>query len=150
MKILVVSDSHGNFENLLKAYEKTNPDVVISAGDHSKDTQELSYIYPNTYYIVRGNCDFFDRDFDDELIINLGGYNILLAHGHIYFVKRTYERLRRATKEKKCDLAIFGHTHIPYFEKGEIALFNPGALKDSLYGVIEINNGEIKYTHKKL
>ena len=42
MKILVISDSHGRLERLISIYEKEQPDVVICAGDHSEDGENLS------------------------------------------------------------------------------------------------------------
>jgi len=32
-----------------------------------KDIDELSYVHPEVkYYMVKGNCDFFDRNHDEE------------------------------------------------------------------------------------
>lgn len=46
MKILVISDSHGRLERLISIYEKEQPDVVICAGDHSEDGENLSFYSP--------------------------------------------------------------------------------------------------------
>lgn len=152
MKILVISDSHQRLNTLMKIYEKEQPDAVICAGDHSKDGEELSFIYPNSkYYIVRGNCDIFDRRYEDEMIIELEGFKILLAHGHEYGVKYSYDSIEERGKRLKCDLVIFGHTHIPYISKNNsIILFNPGAVYDNEYGILNINKEEIKLLHKSI
>ena len=69
MKILIVSDSHSRLDNLMKIWEKEVPDIVISAGDYSKDVEELSYVYESyKYYIVRGNCDYMDHNTEDTSI----------------------------------------------------------------------------------
>lgn len=152
MKVLVVTDSHQNFKNLLKAYEDERPDVVICAGDHSTDVEELSYVMEDSkYYIVRGNCDFYDMNHKDILQFNLEGIEIFLTHGHLYGVKSTYEILKREAREKKIDLVVFGHTHINHCKnEDDMTMYNPGALKDGYYGVIEINNGEFSIINKSL
>lgn len=151
MKVLIVSDSHSRLDNLMKMWEKEVPDVVISAGDYSKDVEELSYVYENSkYYIVRGNCDYMDHSTEDILEFELSGKKIFLTHGHLYGVKISYDYLRMEAKDRGNNLCIFGHTHIPYLEEEGMILFNPGAVKDGLYGILEINNDEINIEHRKL
>lgn len=151
MKVLIVSDSHLRLGNLMKIWEREVPDVVISAGDNSKDVEELSYVYENSkYYIVRGNCDYMDHNTEDILEFEISGKKIFLTHGHLYGVKTSYDYLRMEAKERGSDLCIFGHTHIPYLEKKDMILFNPGAAKDGLYGILNIKNDEINIEHRKL
>ena len=152
MKILVVSDSHKRLEKLMKIYELERPEIVISAGDHSRDAEELSYLYPDsTYYIVRGNCDIFDRNYENEMVLNLGGSKILLAHGHEYDVKYSYFTIRKEAEKRGCDIVIFGHTHIPYLQKEDgVVLFNPGAVCNGEYGILEIIDGELIFSQKYL
>ena len=40
-KILVLSDSHGNVDNMVKAVERTHPDMMIHLGDCWADAQKL-------------------------------------------------------------------------------------------------------------
>lgn len=150
MKVLVISDSHQRLNTLMKIYDKEQPDIVICAGDHSRDGEELSFIYPDSkFYIVRGNCDIFERRYEDEMIIELEGFKILLAHGHEYRVKHSYAAIEERGRRLGCDLVIFGHTHIPYLsKKDDIILFNPGAVYDNEYGVLKIEKGEIEFFHK--
>lgn len=151
MKILVVTDCHGHFENLLKAYETEEPQIVFCAGDHSTDVEELSFVKEEAeYYIVRGNCDYYDMKHEDLLKIEVEGKVFLLTHGHHYGVKSTYGLIREAGLNEGVDMVVFGHTHIPYLEKKEVTLFNPGALKDGLYGVLNIGNGRIDVELKSL
>ncbi|MEI6857695.1 metallophosphoesterase [Psychrilyobacter sp.] len=151
MKILIVSDSHSRLDNLIKIWEKEVPDIVISAGDYSKDAEELSYVYESSkYYIVRGNCDYMDHNTEDTLEFELSGKKIFLTHGHLYGVKTSYDYLRKEARDKGTDICIFGHTHVPYLEEERMILFNPGAVKDGLYGILNINNDEINIEHKKL
>lgn len=151
MKILVVTDCHGHFENLLKVFEEEDPDIVLCAGDNSTDVEELSYLREDKkYYIVRGNCDFYDMKHKDLEILDILGKKFLLTHGHHYGVKSTYDLIRREAIDKKVDIVVFGHTHIPYTEEKEITLFNPGALKDGYYGIISLDLDFLKVETKRI
>lgn len=150
MKVLVISDSHLKLERLVTIFNQEKPEVVLCAGDHSRDGEELSYVCPEAkYYIVRGNCDIFDRRYEDELIIELEGLKILLAHGHKYSVKYDYSLIEQRGRDLNCDIVIFGHTHIQYLsQKKGITLFNPGAVYGREYGLLDIENGSFKLYHK--
>lgn len=151
MKILVVTDSHGNFQNLINTFEKEKPEIVICAGDHSTDVEDLSFVKEDAeYYIVRGNCDFYDTKHEDILKIEVEGKNILLVHGHHYGVKSTYDYIRQEGKNQGVDLVVFGHTHIPYLEEENVKLFNPGALKDGLYGILDITKDKLEIEFKNI
>ena len=151
MKVLVVSDSHQCLEKLIDIFERENPDIVISAGDNSGDAIDLSNIKEEAvYYIVRGNCDYFDFETDDVEEFDIAGKKIFLTHGHLYDVKSGYEKIKKEALKRHVDMVIFGHTHIPYIGNENPILFNPGAAKDGKYGTMEIVGDEIKFYHKKL
>ena len=62
MKILVITDSHGNMREIYDIIAQENPEKIIWTGDHSGDGDECSTLFPNIkFHIVKGNCDFFDR-----------------------------------------------------------------------------------------
>lgn len=151
MKILVISDSHGRLERLISIYEKEQPDVVICAGDHSEDGKNLSFIHSEAkYYIVKGNCDFYDIKSEDEMVIELGEHKVLLAHGHHYGVKQTYGIIEARGRELGCDIVIFGHTHRQeLIEKDGITLFNPGAVLSNQYGILKLDKENIDFLQKR-
>ncbi|WP_338956187.1 metallophosphoesterase [Fusobacterium nucleatum] len=151
-KILVLSDSHSYFDKVLKIFEKEKPDIVIGAGDGIKDIEELSYIYPKAeYYMVKGNCDYFDRSHNEENLFEIDNIKIFLTHGHLYGVKRSLSSIKEIGKKSNASLIVFGHTHKPYIEKdGDMTLFNPGATEDGRYGIIILEKGNIELIHKQL
>ena len=151
-KILVLSDSHSYFDKVLKIFEKEKPDIVIGAGDGIKDIEELSYIYPKAeYYMVKGNCDYFDRSHNEENLFEIDNIKIFLTHGHLYDVKRSLSSIKEIGKKLNVSLIVFGHTHKPYIKKdGDITLFNPGATEDGRYGIIILEKGNIELIHKQL
>lgn len=153
VKILVISDSHGKFNKIHKMVKKENPDYVIFVGDHSKDGIELSYLYQDKikFYIVKGNTDYMDHSTKEELEIQINGVKFLLTHGHLYGVKKGYANLKLAAGNKGVDVAIFVHTHNKYYEKDkEMEIFNPGAAQNGEYGIIELEDNEIKFIHKEI
>ena len=151
-KILVLSDSHSYFDEVLKIFEKEKPDIVIGAGDGIKDIDDLSYVHPEAkYYMVKGNCDYLDRNHNEENLFEIDGVKIFLTHGHLYDVKRSLSSIKVIGEKLNVSLIIFGHTHKPYIEKyGDITLFNPGATEDGRYCVIILENKNIQLFHKQL
>ena len=151
-RILVLSDSHSYFDKALKIFEKEKPDIVIAAGDGIGDIDDLSYVHPEaTYYMVKGNCDFFERSHSEENIFEIEGKKFFLTHGHLYDVKRSLSSIKEIGKKLNVSLVVFGHTHKPYIEKdGDMTLFNPGATEDGRYGIIILENGNIDLFHKQL
>jgi putative phosphoesterase len=152
MKILLVSDSHGKFDLLHRIYKKEKAEYVLFAGDYSNDGVELSYVEDSSeYLIVKGNCDVEDYANPAMIDTKIGEYKILLTHGHLHGVKKTYNILIDDAKNIDADIVVFGHTHIPHFEIYEgIYLINPGAVKDKKYAIIEINGKDIEVKLKRL
>lgn len=151
-KILIISDSHGCFDKFYTVCKTENPNTVLFLGDYTKDAYELQSIFPNTeFYIVRGNCDYGDYESKIELCINILNYKIFITHGHEYGVKRNYLSLEKRARDLEVDIALFGHTHVPYKSKKEgLYIFNPGALVNNDYGVMYIKNNNLIIEHKKI
>lgn len=152
MKILVVSDSHGDFKKLYKIYMKEKADYVFFAGDYSKDGIELSLLGDkSSFYIVKGNTDFSDWETPNKIDLELEGYKILLTHGHLYGVKRGYNKILEEAKKDGIDIVLFGHTHKKFYQEYEgVHLFNPGAVMAGDYGIIEIGKNELIFKQKRL
>ncbi|MCJ8341611.1 MAG: metallophosphoesterase [Cetobacterium sp.] len=152
MKILVISDSHGRSEYIIEAIEKEKPDLIISGGDYSEDAEEISFAFSDLpFEIVKGNCDFYDMKHRDELTLDILGKKIFITHGHLYGVKSTYGKIESQGEKIGADIVIFGHTHKPYLEKkSHVTLFNPGALMNKEYGLINIFQDSVDFIHKKI
>ncbi|MCX7714360.1 MAG: metallophosphoesterase [Clostridia bacterium] len=148
MRILAFSDSHHHINGCIKvinAIEKV--DMILHAGDCNRDAEDLAALYPHIEIkYVQGNNDF-DRK-PKELCFEAGGKKIFLTHGHLYRVKTDfeYETLIEKAKHENADLAVFGHTHIPYSNTfGSLNLLNPGSIcYCGTYGIIEIENGKLR------
>lgn len=156
MKILVLSDTHRAIGRVISALNNEEKfDYLIHLGDNTQDADTLSSRLGLPLYNVRGNCDY--SNVYEEQLINIAGKNIFLTHGHNYRVNFTLSILCYRAEELNADICLYGHTHITMLEdyKG-ILIFNPGSIpqprggKMPSYGVIEINNGEIKATIREV
>lgn len=139
MKILIVSDIHGNYENMKKVFENEKTfDYLFLLGDilsgpyiDGYDPDQLSELlneYSNKIFYVRGNCDVSRMDLldfymeKDYMYLPIDSITFFLTHGHMY---NEYH----LPDEMDFDVYMQGHTHIPVMreEKGKIYL-NPGSI----------------------
>lgn len=145
MRVLVVSDSHGNVDNMVRAVEWVQPDYVLHLGDCQRDLEALRREFPGLAMEgVPGNCDWGSYD-QKERLIELGGVRILLLHGHTRNVKSSPMAAMYAAKECGAQVLLFGHTHRPMVDNDRALLtLNPGAAGDRdapTCGVLTIENG---------
>lgn len=138
MKILLVSDSHGNNEALnllLKRYPKM--DLYIHCGDSESDEFSL---YP--YRTVQGNCDYA-WDYPEYLVIPTPYGNMFVQH----------RPLPKSELLRQYNVKIFayGHTHVRKYsiEQG-IVYINPGSISfardkyDASYAILDIDEHDVK------
>ncbi len=153
MRVLVVSDVHGKL-NLLREAIEAQPTArnVIFLGDGLRQVEDVMDLYPDrTFYTVPGNCDFGAGGIPIRQE-TFGGKRFYFTHGHLHDVKHTLYRLDMAAREAGADMALFGHTHVPYEEYADgMYLFNPGSLGyDRTYGYVDIEGGGIRTAVVKL
>lgn len=144
MKILVLSDSHGNFDNPYNICESERPDAIIHLGDGRREAEDLASVFDKPVYAVAGNCDYTSR-LPYFRIIELEGKRLFLCHGHTYNVKSGFEQALEAAKANECDVLLFGHTHRQFCNiLRNIWVLNPGSCRYSEdHGIIILENNEI-------
>ena len=147
MKILIVSDSHGDCVTLNKIV-KLNSDakVIIHAGDYKKDALEIEQ-HNQIIYSVLGNCDEYRGYYEGEETqeFSLGTQRIFLTHGHLFGVKRTLTPLVQSAIQSNAQIAVYGHTHIPNIENiAGVLCVNPGSASGKrgvpTYAILTLNN----------
>lgn len=129
MKILIVSDTHRQLQNLKTVLEKVSPiDMLIHLGDVEGQEQQIREMADCHTEIIAGNNDFFSS-LEREKSIWIGRYKVLLTHGHYYKVSLGTELLASDAAARGFQVALFGHTHRPVVEYHPgIILANPGSL----------------------
>jgi putative phosphoesterase len=147
MKIIVFSDSHGERRRMSALVGREKPGMIVHLGDHIADFRALAAEFPQIEACgVRGNCDL-GAGGPERLLVSAEGREILLVHGHQYNVKLGYERFFFAAMEAGADIALFGHTHIPFLsEVRGMTVMNPGSVgrgAPATFGLIEIDGGGV-------
>ena len=147
MKILVLSDSHGNISNMARAVEREAPRMLLHLGDCWRDGERLHDLFPDiVFQQVPGNCDFRPAEPAEQLLF-VEDKRILLCHGHTYGVKQSLLNAGFAAEEQNLDCFLFGHTHKPLVDmRGKTLFLNPGSIGDHFrpcYGVVTISHGKL-------
>ena len=134
MKVLIVSDIHGGYNNLLKVINDNKDfdlllilgDILSGYSDFNSELIDLLNSYNTRIIAVRGNCD---RDVE-KLDFSMDNYYIMtsidnkiffLTHGHLYD--------RHSELNIDYNVYIQGHTHVPMMiEENNILYLNPGSV----------------------
>lgn len=153
MRILVLSDSHGDIPSLELAIKNTaDVNAVIFLGDGLTDFESVSHLLTGKKIsAVRGNCDSSFSPYPERIVENLKGKNIYCTHGYIEKVKFGLDALKTAALYSDTSIALFGHTHIPYtsYENG-LYLMNPGSVRQNSCGIVDITPQGIMCFTKKI
>ena len=153
-KILIVSDSHGKSKNISRAIDKERPDMLIHLGDIEDDPEKIrrwldeaakkrneNISLPIPAVFVQGNCDrYMSSDVSSSLkqvaMFELNDHKFFCCHGHVQGVNYGLENLMYTAIENGCDIAMYGHTHVPFNDMfdgfgdaGEsVHILNPGSI----------------------
>ena len=131
MKILVISDTHGDNRRVYDIFDRLPKiDLVIHCGDYKKDADELAkHIGQIRIESVKGNCDsHLSTDFS---IVETEAGDIFVTHGHDFGVNYSLDGLAEVALDYGCKAVCFGHTHMPLcIEHKGILMVNPGSLNE--------------------
>ncbi len=128
MKVLICSDTHRRHDNYIKVVETEGPfDLMIHCGDTEGGEYLISEAVRCHSEIVMGNNDFFS-DLPRERIFELGGKKVWVTHGHNYYVSFDTAIIKDEARAKGVNVVMFGHTHRPLIENGEVLCINPGSI----------------------
>ncbi len=132
-RYLVVSDNHGNLDNLKKVLKRYRNEIdgLIHCGDMEIPPTMLEQMAGLPVYMAEGNCDYyFDRD--PEEVFELGDHHVaLVTHGDRHGINWGTEGLLSRAQEMGADIVFFGHTHRPAwyeFTDEQVTMFNPGSI----------------------
>lgn len=129
MKILVVSDTHGEMPVDIKSMDF---DAVMHAGDIG-DAAFFGALEAaageKNLYAVFGNTDFVLSAYLPESVsANISGMNFFLVH-NLTAPHRIIPANESAINSSNAEIIVFGHTHTPLAEeRGGRIFINPGSL----------------------
>lgn len=143
MRILVMSDSHGNTPLALQACDVAGDiDALFHLGDGGEDAEILSHALDVRVIHVAGNCDHGSAS-PRELLVECVGKKLLLMHGDTCGVKSGTGMLEIRAREAGVDAVLFGHTHrATVTTLSGILAVNPGTLmrtaQQKSFAILEI------------
>ena len=124
MRVLVLSDSHGDVYKLRRAIDsQPTAKLIVFLGDGEYDIDSVECRVP---------------------VIKVRGKKIYCTHGFRENVKYTTENLISAAKSHGAHIALYGHTHVPVTSyDGGLYLVNPGSVREGSFAVIDITDSGI-------
>lgn len=126
MKILVVSDSHGDRKIVQQLVDRYDGQVngIFHCGD-SELLQDDPLV--NKMHIVQGNMDF--ADFPDHELQRIDHQTVMVTHGHHQNVNDGLLNLELYARSLSANVVLYGHTHQLGATFDDNMLFiNPGSI----------------------
>lgn len=127
MKLLAVSDNHGDRQILQTIFAAYGPQVdgLFHCGDSEMTKDDALF---KGVQVVKGNNDF-GPDFPNEVQQVIDGTKIFMTHGHLYNVGMSLTQLDLRVREIDAEVVLFGHTHQLAAEMSQGRLYvNPGSI----------------------
>jgi len=139
MKIVIVSDTHGNVANFKKAVSwlnKENIQIILHCGDigNPESLKESLADFKGEFFGVFGNMD---KDFKilieeynkiPRVEIKEDVFEKVIDEKRIAFTHFP-DMAKKLAQSGKYNLVFYGHTHRPWEEKvGDCRMINPGEL----------------------
>ena len=130
VKILIVSDSHGNNRNLIQAVKnmRGTMDMMIHLGDMECSPDSIRSLVERPVEMVKGNCDY-GNELQGARLIEIGEHKAFITHGNRYGGELGIPTMKDIAKENGADIVMFGHSHKPVIDtKSDIVVLNPGSI----------------------
>lgn len=138
MRLGLVSDTHGELENLREAVRRLKQewqvDLIAHLGDECEDVAVLKEVWSGETIQVPGvYCQHYrDPAIPNRVVQEIAGYRILFSH-----TKEAHKndlpgdlQPEELVARGAVDIIAYGHTHIPEIVKERNVLWvNPGHLK---------------------
>jgi len=124
MKILVLSDSHGDFATMCDVVENEQPDMIIFLGDGIADADKISQEFPDIQMIKNlGNADPQKEGEECIKYAEICGKRFMMTHGHTFYsginitqatMTEAREKIFELMSENNIDIMLHGHIHQPF------------------------------------
>jgi putative phosphoesterase len=155
MKIGILSDTHHTIVNLdsaIKKLKELGADKIIHLGDNYTDIDEIGETEILRVPGVFSDC-YQNPEIPNRMVCYFLGWRVLITHtvsSHPHDLKHDIKP-EEYIHDKKIDVVLYGHTHIPDIKKEEEVVYvNPGHLKDEdkkdyppTFGLLELTEKDI-------
>lgn len=161
-KVLVVADSHGNYENLKSIVMNFGKEcnAMIFCGDGIEDVfrlVEIADFVPSVLGVVEGNNDpdiYLANGEQYHIPLNssftVAGHNVFFTHGHRFSLYEGLDSIKEVASSIECSTILFGHTHVGFsaVTSGNFFVINPGSCslprqnQPSAFAIIEFNKNQ--------
>lgn len=130
MIIGVLSDTHRDrraVERAFRLFQARGASLVFCLGDLCEDVRDREIEFDMEVLCVAGNVDY-SSPHPIQRVHEADGIRFFLTHGHTLNVIRSHRDLLEEAAAHHCQVALYGHTHVPFNsrEKG-ILILNPGS-----------------------
>ena len=161
MKIGLISDTHDNVDQILKAkeiFKMNNVKLILHAGDVVAG-KTVEFFEGIETWFIDGNCNTDPETMEKKkkqingkylgnfAEFELEGKKLCMYHGH------NKVKLSELIQSKKYDYIITGHTHQMVNEKiGKTMVINPGAhyySATNTIAILDIEKGEVEFIEVK-
>ena len=154
MRIIAISDTHGNYSALSSVFlRNSDADWFIHLGDGERELNRFIIEHPE--YIekvlhVSGNCDVGSLSPEYVVLPLSNGHKLFATHGHTVGVKGGLDRLKGRAEKLECDIVLYGHTHVRQntFADG-LYILNPGSAscphdgRKPSFGTVDISDAGV-------
>ena len=141
-----MSDSHGDRAIVedIKNHCLGKVDAIFHNGDSELKSDDPVW---DGIQVVGGNMDFYGG-YPERLVTDLNGLRVVQAHGHLFHINFSFQKLDLWVQEENADICLYGHLHIPdAWMEGRTLFLNPGSISqprglvtERLYAKIEVEN----------
>lgn len=160
MKVLLVSDNHGDEQILQKIHRQFlgKVDAFFHCGDSNlRPTEPVM----KNFQTVVGNTDW-GIDYPRVITQQIDHQTITVTHGHLYHVNSSLTPLLLLSKETNADVVAYGHTHQLAVTVEDQRLFiNPGSISQprgqyanigGTFAIVEVTMNEflVQYYNRQL
>ena len=152
MKILLVSDTHGRIDRVVKVAEDHGDfDLIMHLGDYQRDQEAIMLQTGLDVSGVAGNCDWARSTEECSQVATLECGKIFMTHGHTLGVGYDLTNIYMAAKEAGAVMACYGHTHVAFYdETGDVRILCPGSISsprdgtNGTYAIINTDDGHLE------
>lgn len=132
MRIIVMSDSHGGYAQLLSIVKSNlDADLFVHLGDGEEEFDRATAMYPDKKFVgVKGNNDWRSTK-PETAFLTCEGVKLMLTHGDMFSVKWGMERLIKEGVRQDAKVVLYGHTHVARSDYLDGRYYiNPGSVID--------------------